>query len=224
MLMLIGGMTLFVNSIPWSVRRFAAFGLASAGASVAMFLLSLMPVDMWGARYLAPIVWGAPFALAPVTMLMARRQLAMLFGPYIFCAALGGWLSYGPYVHGIKPVVSDVGSGRDEQALVRYLRDSGVKGAVAQYWVAYRLTFLFNEDPIVFPIDLPEDRYPPYRKTPVKAFILDPREPRLSPDRAGAVAQATGLELPARRGRTIHRLQAGLSGRSAPVRPASAEC
>jgi len=75
-----------------------------------------------------------------------------------------------------------VGSGRDEQALMRYLRDSGVKGAVAQYWVAYRLTFLFNENPIVFPIDLPEDRYPPYRKTPVKAFILDPREPRLSPD------------------------------------------
>jgi hypothetical protein len=183
-LMLIGAATVFVPRFPWKLRRLAAFGIASSVASIVLFLLSVMPLDMWGARYLAPIIWAAPFALAPVTLLMTRRQLAMLFGPYVFCAALGGWLSYGPYVHGIKPVVTTSGSGKGEQELARFLRDSGIKKAAAQYWLAYRLTFLFNEDPIVFPPAEVEDRYAPYRQPleDVRAFIVHPSEPRLRPE------------------------------------------
>ena len=116
-LTLIGAVTIFLPRFPWKLRRLAAFGIASGVTSILLFLLSVMPLDMWARTGTSPRSSGAaPFALAPVTMLMTRRHLAMLFGPYVVCAGLGGWLSYGPYVHGIKPVVTALGAVRTSRS------------------------------------------------------------------------------------------------------------
>ena len=62
------------------------------------------------------------------------------------------------------------------------LRAEGVRYAAAQYWLAYRLTFLFDEDPVVVPLAEADDRYRPYRDgfeaAPVVAYVFHPSEPR----------------------------------------------
>lgn len=171
--------SLFLRSISWETRRLAAFGLTVVAATLAIFLLSVMPEDMWGARYLAPIIWVAPLTLAPVALMLRKRELALLLGPYVLCAAVGGWVSYGPYVKGIVPVVSEAGSGAEERELKRFLQDNRIDYAGAQYWLAYRLTFLFGEKPIVYPPLAREDRYAPYREHSLQAAIIHPSEPRL---------------------------------------------
>ncbi len=74
----------------------------------------------------------------------------------------------------------------DEAALAGALRAEGVRYAAAQYWLAYRLTFLFDEDPVVVPLDPREDRYRPYRDgfdtAPVVAYGFHPSEPRARPE------------------------------------------
>ena len=60
-----GGRGRRVASGPLPVRQLGALGLIGSGASVGGFLVSTMPADLLSARYLAPIVWLAPFTLAP---------------------------------------------------------------------------------------------------------------------------------------------------------------
>jgi hypothetical protein len=66
------------------------------------------------------------------------------------------------------------------------LRAEGVHHAKAQYWLAYRLTFLFAEDPVVVPLEPGEDRYRPYRDAvdaaPLVAYVFHPSEPRATPE------------------------------------------
>jgi hypothetical protein len=182
LLTLVSVATLVSHTIAWQIKRLALFGVVIVATSFTIFLLSVMPEDMWGARYLAPIIWVAPLTLAPITLLFTRRQLLLLLGPYLVCAAAGGWVSYGPYVRGIIPVVSDAAKGDEERELQRFLRDNRIDYAGAQYWLAYRLTFLFGEEPTIYPPLLREDRYAPYREHPLQAAILHPSEPRLQVD------------------------------------------
>jgi len=141
-----------------------------------------MPSNMWSARYLAPIVWTAPFALAPLAALLSTRRLALAVAPYLTVAALGGWLSYGLYVRGPLPVLDPRGVAADEQQVADFLRAKGVHHAAAQYWLSYRLSFLYGEDPLVIPISPSEDRYPPYREQFDRArrvaYVFHPSEPR----------------------------------------------
>jgi hypothetical protein len=174
----------FVRRIDWPLKRLGLFGAAGAAASVGGFLVSHMPSDMWSARYLAPVVWLAPFALAPWTALLGKRALAVLLAPYLVIAALGGWKSYGPYVDGALPRIAARGSAKQEMKLAELLRAKRVGAAYAQYWLAYRLTFLWRENPIVMP--LADDRYPKYRQqtagAKTVAFIFHPSEPRAVPE------------------------------------------
>src|SRR5262249_14168108 len=105
--------------------------------------------------------------------------------PYVTVAAIAGWLSYGPYVSGPLPILDARGAAREERELGRALRERGVKVAGAQFWLGYRLTFLFDENPVVAPLD-GENRYPPYRlafeRSKDVAFIFHPSERRLRPE------------------------------------------
>jgi hypothetical protein len=145
-----------------------------------------MPADMWSARYLAPIVWTAPFALAPLAYWARGRVLFAVLAPYLVAAAAGGWMSFGPYVQGPLPVRTARGTAEEEQAVGQALRERGVRYGAAQYWLAYRLTFLWKEEPILVPFDGWEDRYAPYRRAfeeaPVVAYVFHPSEPRAHPD------------------------------------------
>ena len=176
--LLFGGLAMFLRRIPWAVRRLGLLGCIVAVSSIAGFLVSRMPVDLFSARYLAPIVWIAPFAFAPAAYLLGSSRFVLALAPYAAAAAVGGWLGFGPYVHGPLPVLEAHGVARDESQLGAVLRAHDVKYAAAQYWLSYRFSFLWAEDPVVMPIDPREDRYAPYRnafdRAPVVAFIFDP--------------------------------------------------
>lgn len=180
----VGGLAVLAGGLPWPVRRLGGFGFLATGAALGGFLVSAMPGDMWSARYLAPIVWTAPFALAPLASWIKERVFLAVLAPYVITAAAGGWMSFGPYVHGPLPVRTARGTAEDERAVGQLLRERGVHVGAAQYWLAYRLTFLWHEDPLLVPFD--DDRYPPHRRAfeqaPVVAYVFHPSEPRASPE------------------------------------------
>ena len=171
---------------PAPVRRLGALGLLGSGASIGGFLLSTMPADILSARYLAPIIWLAPFTLAPAVYALGVRAFGVAVAPFVLAVGLGGWLAFSPYVQGGAPVRDPRGVAVDEAALATALRAEGVRYAAAQYWLAYRLTFLFDEDPVVVPLDPKEDRYRPYRDgfdaAPLVAYVFHPSEPRATPE------------------------------------------
>jgi hypothetical protein len=104
----------------------------------------------------------------------------------LIAAAVNGWISYGiTFVdHGL-PVRSPRGTAREELAVVKLLRDHGVTYGSAQYWLAYRFTFLARESVIIVPLSPGEDRYKPYRtgfdSARDVAYIFHPSEPRAQP-------------------------------------------
>jgi hypothetical protein len=167
---------------PAPVRQLGALGLIGSAASVGGFLVSTMPADLLSARYLAPIVWLAPFTLAPAAHALGTRWFAALIAPFVVAVGIGGWYAFAPYVVDGAPVRDPRGVAREEAVLADALRAEGVRYAAAQYWLAYRLTFLFVEDPVVVPLAGAEDRYRPYRDgfdtAPVVAYLFHPSEPR----------------------------------------------
>jgi len=180
---------------PWPLRRLALFAAAASASALAGFLLSSKPTDMWGARYLAPIIWTSPFALAFLAQRIELKRFALGLSPYVLTAALGSWLSFGPFVRGALPVRSARGAAQEEMAVAGALRARGIRFAAAQYWLAYRLTFLWDENPTVVPLDPAEDRYTPYRQgfdqARDVAYVFHPFEQRArAEDTERALAEA----------------------------------
>jgi hypothetical protein len=175
---------LLARLVPWEVGRLGLLGSGAAVASALGFLFSGVVIDMWAARYLAPIVWLAPFALAPLAHVVSTRAMGVALAPYLAVAAMGGWLSFGHYVDGPLPRRDPRGQARDELEVASFLRARQVHVAAAQYWLSYRLTFLYQEDPIVVP--LVGDRYSPYRdlfdRASRVAYVFHPSEPRARPE------------------------------------------
>ncbi len=171
-----GGAALLLRRLPWPVRRLGAFGALVAATTIVGFLLSRSPIDLWASRYLASIVWAAPFALVPAARLLGGRRFLLALAPYALATIVGSWLSFGPYVQGLRPVHDARGAATEEAALGAALRERGVRYGAAQYWLAYRLTFLWQETPTIVPTDPGSDRYAPYRQgyeaAPVVAYIF----------------------------------------------------
>jgi hypothetical protein len=173
--------------IRWPIRRIGAAGFAACALTVAGFLGSVMVMDHFSTRYLATLVLAAPMALAPLASAVRGRTFVLVLLPYLASAALNGWLGFVPWVEGPRIVRTDDGAARDEGALERELIARGVTHALADYWVSYRLTFLWRERVVVVPKNRVEDRYAPYaeafERAPVVAYIFDParsREPYAS--------------------------------------------
>ena len=185
----------FRRSAGWQVERMGLLGLVVALSAVAGFLLSPFPTDMWSARYLAPLVYAAPFALAAAYGLLGSAGLAAALLPYLLSAAVSGWLGYGDSVEGPWPVVSARGAAKEERRLGEELRRRGIRFGAAQYWLSYRLTFLFEENPVLVPLDPAQDRYAPYREavasSQVVAFVFHPSEPRARPEPVEALLRAS---------------------------------
>ena len=184
--LLSGGILFLMRRLPWHVRRMGMLGAAVAVLSPLSFYLSRVPADIWSVRYLAPIIWFAPFALAPLAALVKQKWLAVLLAPYLMAAATGGWLGFGPSVHGPVPVLSPRATAVEEMVLRKELAKRGIRHAAAQYWLSYRLTFLWKEEIVVVPLDPWSDRYLPYRRefdaARDFALIFHPSEPRAKPD------------------------------------------
>jgi hypothetical protein len=184
------------------LARLFAFGFTALVVTVTSFQLSVMVMDHFSMRYLAAMILGFPFLVAPaLEHLRLRRGVGMLV-PYLAVAGAAGWLSHGPYVQGPRPVLSDAGRAADEAHLQGTLAGLGVTAATADYWSSYRLTFLFREAIPVVPLHDSQDRYPPYRETYGRArtvaYVFDAlrsfedREKTVADLRADASLEAVG--------------------------------
>jgi hypothetical protein len=135
------------------------------------FLVSPMVMDHFSSRYLVAIVLLAPFSLAPLAARIAPRRLAPALAPYLISAAVSGWVSYAPFGLTQHPSLAT------DAHLGAVLRERGIHVAEADYWASYRLAFLYQEDPIVVPTNVGEDRHRPSREAfeaaPVVAYIHD---------------------------------------------------
>jgi hypothetical protein len=180
----------------WEKRRLGVLGTALVFVSFVGFIGSGTVTDIWASRMLWPMVFGVAFALAPASHFLKGWRLPAVLSPYLLSLLIAGWLSYGHYVNGILPATTPRGTAQEELALGKLLREKGVKYATAHYWIAYRLTFLFHEDPIVVPLDS-EDRYPRYKRefdaAPTVAYIFHPSEPWQPAAPYEAALQRSGL-------------------------------
>jgi hypothetical protein len=166
---LIGAAGLVVKRAP---RLFAPwlFGAVLFLTTVVAFQISPMVMDHFSMRYLAAMVFALPLLVAPALDELAARAprmgaglAALALAPYLAVAGSAGWIAHGPYVDGAVPVRCDAGRAEDEARLLAELRARGIDVAIADYWAAYRLTFLFREDVVVVPLHPEQDRYAPYR-------------------------------------------------------------
>ena len=132
-LILAAPVLVLVRRVPWEVGRLGLLGSGAAVASVLGFVFSGISHDMWAARYLAPIVWLAPFALAPLACLLTTRGIGVVLTPYLVVAAMGGWLSFGHYVNGPLPRLDARGQAQDELEVGGFLRSRQIEAASAQY-------------------------------------------------------------------------------------------
>lgn len=184
-------------SIPWPIRRLGLTGVIAALSCTSAMVISGRGYDVWAARYLAPMFWFSSFSLAPLAYSISRRRFVAMLAPYWASTLVAGWLSYMDYVDGPRIRIDRTSTLVDENALRAELVAAGVHHAVAQYWIAYRLTFLWAEDPLVATIDKGEDRYPPYRAAveaaPIYAMIFHPVEPRALPEPAAKDLEARGI-------------------------------
>jgi hypothetical protein len=158
-----GGFTIAARKELVTLRRLDAMALVTIGATLAGFLVSHMVMDQFSMRYLAAIVLVLPFAFAPLVNRLGPKRGALVLAPYLLTAAIGGWLGYGPYVSGPLPVLTDSGRAEDERTLIAELDVRECTDAVADYWAAYRLTFLARERVRFVPLHVQQDRYSPYR-------------------------------------------------------------
>ena len=171
-----GGASVFVRRLPWETRRLAIAGGMALPVTIAGFLASPMVMDLFSARYLAAIPLLAPFALAPLAGALRGGRFALLFAPCAAACAVAGWVGYGPFLRAAPADPSD------ETRLEEALAARGVHAATADYWAAYRLTFLSGERLVVVPANPAEDRYPPYRAAFERenrvAYVFDPERSR----------------------------------------------
>jgi hypothetical protein len=174
--LVVGGACAFLRPLRWPLRRFAILGGLGLVVAIAGFLTSPMVMDLFSARYLAAITLLSPFALAPLAPLLGRGRFAALVAPCVLATGIGGWLGRGPLGH--WPPQGDDEEARLEAALAM----RGIRYATADYWTAYRLTFLARERLVVVPVNDAEDRYPPYKiafdGAPVVAYVFDPLRSR----------------------------------------------
>jgi hypothetical protein len=185
-LLALSGVSAFSRSLEWNDKRVGVVGLLVFPLGCAGFMTSVMVMDHFSMRYLAAITLLSPLALLPLAKRVRPRTLAFALAPYLLSSAIGGWVGYGPFVRGpvpVRPVEI-----ADDYALLALLHEKGIKVAIADYWTAYRLTFLFHEDPIFVPKNEGEDRYAPYRRTfesaPRFAYVFDPGRSRENKDDA----------------------------------------
>lgn len=191
-----GGLAWFRPRVPAGVRQLGLAGFVSAASAACGFLLSTWPTDIYSDRYLAPGAVAIPFALAPVAWMLGARRFALAFAPSAMALLVSGWLGCGDFVRGPLPVRTARGVAEDERVLRAQLLERGIHAAAADYWLAYRLSFLWQEDPVVANIEGWE-RMPEYRRAfeqePRQALLFHPSVPQTPPWRFEQRLRARGV-------------------------------
>ena len=181
-----GAYLFFKADIPWKIKRLGLLGTTVALTCIVTFCFSGQTRDVWSVRYLTPMILTSGLALVPLTYLINPKRVLLILIPYLISAAVCFWIGYGPYVDGVKIVQSERGQAYEETMLLGWLKERGVRYATAQYWLAYRLTYLWQEEVIVSPLNRWSDRYRPYQmqvdESQLVALIFHPSETREMPE------------------------------------------
>ena len=172
-LFLFGAFSGLAGGVPWKLQRLALAGAVCVATTLLAFLGAAAVLDRPEAsRYLAAMIWCAPLWLSPAAARLGARRTFALLLPFAVSAALVEVRMSGlspAYRPALPPGASDL-------LLRDALRERSVTAGVAPYWQAYRLGFLFDENPALMPDALAEDRYPPYRErfaaAPVVAYLF----------------------------------------------------
>lgn len=189
--------------LPWETRRSGLVGALALPLSLAGFLTSVMVMDHFSMRYLASVPLLLPFALLPLAAKLGPRKLLALLAPYLVAAGVSGWVSFGPDVRG--PFVAPRAPGpTDEERVAELLASRKITTAMADYWIAYRFTFLARESVVVVPTHERQDRRRSYRDafgaSREVAYLVDPTRTGESQEsvekalREGALANEPGFE------------------------------
>lgn len=169
-------------------RRAGVVGALALPLTLYGFLTSVMVMDHFSMRYLASIPLLAPFALVPLLVSLGPKRLAWLLVAPLAAAGISGWVSFGPDVRG--PLVAPRPDGpTDEARLHEALSREGVTYAMADYWTAYRVTFVTQEGLVVVPTHEKQDRYRSYRdafeRASRVAYLVDPKRSSEAPEAVG---------------------------------------
>ena len=119
------------------------------------FLLSGAYLDTQSHRYLIPWYAGLSVAWAVGSLALARTVRAHYLASVMVGAiiAVHAWQQVAWYQK-LQPDIQTL-------ATIDCLKSQGIRGGYAEYWTAYKMTFLAHEDIIIAPTD-GIDRYPAY--------------------------------------------------------------
>jgi hypothetical protein len=118
-----------------------------------LFLVSGAYVDTQSYRYLIPWYAGLSVAWSAGSLTLARGRKSMALAIVGTILAVHVWQQTIWYMK-LQPDARSL-------ALVDCMKQNGIRGGYAEYWTAYKLTFLAKEEVIIAPTD-GVDRYPSY--------------------------------------------------------------
>ena len=118
-----------------------------------LFLASGAYLDTQSYRYLIPWYAGLAVAWAVGSLALARGRKALATGVVAAIVAVHAWQQVIWYQK-LQPDTQSF-------ATVDCLKRHGIRGGFAEYWTAYKLTFVAQEEIIIAPTD-GIDRYPRY--------------------------------------------------------------
>ena len=140
--------------------------------ALVVFALLLIPggvlQDVQSTRYLMPAFGIAAIASAGGLAILWRRSRVVAAALFVMTIVGFSWGQVRWY--------RQLGLDESDRQVSACLIDHGIREATADYWIAYRLTFLAHEQVLVVPDDALADRYAPYRArvmaAPVRARIV----------------------------------------------------
>ena len=139
----------------WSSRRRISTDLFALFVLVypVLFLASGAYLDTQSYRYFIPWYAGLVVAWAVGSLALARGRRLPAALVVTTIVAVHAWQQVAWYQR-LRPDVQSVET-------IECLKRNGIKGGYAEYWTAYKLTFLAQEELIIAPTD-GVDRYPRY--------------------------------------------------------------
>lgn len=181
--------------VPWQ-QRFAWTAWFGSLAATFAFLCSPAILDVWSSRYLAPVYWLLPFAIAVVAEQVRFSTAAVVIGLFAVSTAHSRVRALPDHFANGLPQLAPTSWSGEIEPLRTVLREQRVEALLGQYWMAYRLGFLLNDE---WPVSAwaADDRYPAYRAAwraaKVRAYVFHPDETRLTAQAVRARMKQTNV-------------------------------
>lgn len=138
-------------------REPAIFALAVIASNLIAFCLAPSAIDEDSFRYLIAVYLVLPILLAAASHWAPRAHGVVMAVPLILLSFFGG-------IRGRNATERYISRLEEaDKGLEWILRSQGVSYGSTNYWLAYRFTFLMNEEIVLVPREASSDRLPAYR-------------------------------------------------------------